>query len=119
MELTVQQAMESALADHGANRLDRAEQTYRLILNASPNQPDALEMLGALLSQRGRHDEGLALIDRALALRPEASDYHANRGLILSNLGRNDEAVAAYRKALALRRILQLPCATWAIRFRN
>ncbi|HEX4052901.1 MAG TPA: tetratricopeptide repeat protein [Tepidisphaeraceae bacterium] len=103
MELTVRQAMESALAHHRANRIDQAEQTYRLILNASPNEPDALEMLGALLSQRGRHGEGLALIDRALALRPHAADYHANRGLILSNIGRNDEAVAAYRAALALR----------------
>ncbi len=103
MDLTIRQSMELALAHHGAGRLDQAEQMYRLILDADPNEPNALDMLGAVLSQRGRHAEGLDLIDRALALRPNAADYHANRGLVLASLGRNDEAVVAYRKSLSLR----------------
>ncbi|MGD0464615.1 MAG: tetratricopeptide repeat protein [Tepidisphaeraceae bacterium] len=103
MDLTVRQSLELALAHHGAGRLDQAEQMYRLILSADPNEPNALDMLGAVLSQRGRHAEGLDLIDRALAIRPEAADYHANRGLVLASLGRTDEAVAAYRKSLSLR----------------
>jgi protein O-GlcNAc transferase len=103
MELTVKQAMESAVAHHRAGRLEQAEEIYRRILQADADVPDALEMLGAALSQRGKHQEGLAMIDRALLLRPGAADYHANRGLILSNLGRQEDAIAAYRKALELR----------------
>jgi predicted O-linked N-acetylglucosamine transferase (SPINDLY family) len=103
MDLTIRQSMELALAHHGAGRRDQAEQLYRLILDADPNEPSALDMLGVVLSQRGRHAEGLALIDRALVLRPEAADYHANRGLVLASLGRTEEAVAAYRKSLSLR----------------
>jgi predicted O-linked N-acetylglucosamine transferase (SPINDLY family) len=102
MELTVHQSMELALAHHGAGRLDEAEQMYRLILDADPSEPNALGMLGVVLSQRGRHAEGLALIDRALAVNPDAPDYHANRGLVLASLGRADEAIAAYRKSLSL-----------------
>ena len=103
MDLTIRQSMELALAHHGAGRLDQAEQMYRLILDADPNEPNALDMLGAVLSQRGRHAEGLALIDRALALRPDAADYHANRGLVLYGLSRTEEAIVAYRKSLSLR----------------
>jgi len=103
MELTPRQALKLALQHHAAGRLVEAEQLYRLILDAVPNEPDVLDMLGAVTSQRGAHAEGLELIDRAIALRPDAADYHANRGLILFKLDRDEESVAALRTALALR----------------
>jgi predicted O-linked N-acetylglucosamine transferase (SPINDLY family) len=103
MELTVHEALKLATAQHGAGRLDQAEELYRLILGAEPDEPDALEMLGALLSQRGNHDEGLGLIERAIKLRPDAADYHSNRGLVLFAMGLLDLAADAYHKALELR----------------
>lgn len=75
----------------------------RLILGAEPDEPDALQMLGAILSQRGNHDEGLGLIERAISLRPDAADYHVNRGLALFAMGLLDLAADAYHKALDLR----------------
>ena len=103
MDLTIHQALELALAHHAAGRLDQAEELYRRVLAAEPDNPDAMEMLGVAASQRGRHEEGLQLIDRALALRPTAADYHSNRGVVLIALERTEEAVDAFRRALELR----------------
>jgi predicted O-linked N-acetylglucosamine transferase (SPINDLY family) len=103
MELTVHEALKLAMAHHGAGRLDRAEELYRLILRAEPDEPDALQMLGTLLSQRGNHDDGLGLIERAIKRRPDAANYHSNRGMVLFAMGLLDMAVDAYHKALELR----------------
>jgi predicted O-linked N-acetylglucosamine transferase (SPINDLY family) len=102
MELTVPEALKLAVSHHGAGRLDQAEELYRLILRAEPNNPEAMQIYGALLSQRGRHDEALDLIERAIKLEPNAAHYHANRGLVLFNMGLTDQAIEAYQKALAL-----------------
>ncbi|MGA2441859.1 MAG: tetratricopeptide repeat protein [Tepidisphaeraceae bacterium] len=103
MELTVHEALKLAAAHHRAGRLDQAEELYRLILGAEPDEPDAMAMLGTLLSQRGSHDEALGLIERAIKLRPDAADYHSNRGLVLFAMGLLDLAADAYHKALAIR----------------
>ena len=103
MDLSIPEALTLAISHHSAGRLDQAEEIYRIVLKAEPDNSDALDMLGALLSQRGRHNEGLDLIERALRLKPDAPDYHANRGLVLFNLGYDDLAIEAYNKAIALR----------------
>jgi predicted O-linked N-acetylglucosamine transferase (SPINDLY family) len=103
MQITVPEAMRIAVDHHRQGRFDQAEELYRLILQVEPENPDAMAMLGTLLSQRGRNDDALDFLERALKLKPDAADFHANHGLVLFTAGRVDAALEAYRKALALR----------------
>ncbi|MEF7638800.1 tetratricopeptide repeat protein, partial [Bacillus thuringiensis] len=45
------------------NQLDASEASYRKVLARNPNDPDALSGLIGVLSQSGRPDEALKLID--------------------------------------------------------
>lgn len=100
---TILEALTLALDLHLAGRFGEAQELYTRILDAEPEQPDALHYLGVLAGQIGRGEFGLTLIDKALALRPEAADIHANRANLLRGLDRLDEAELGYRRALALR----------------
>nr|WP_295829544.1 tetratricopeptide repeat protein [uncultured Azospirillum sp.] len=100
---TILEALTLALDLHLAGRFGEAQELYTRILDAEPEQPDALHYLGVLAGQIGRGEFGLTLIDKALALRPEAADIHANRANLLRGLDRLDEAEMGYRRALALR----------------
>ncbi len=99
---TIAQALALALDHHLAGRLAEAQTLYTRILDADPDQPDALHFLGVLAGQLGEHEAGLRLVERAIALRPQAADMRANHANILRAAGRLAEAAAAYRRAIAL-----------------
>lgn len=99
---TIQQALELALQYHQLGHLPQAEQIYRQILTQQPNNPDALNLLGALAAQVGQNSIAEDLIRRSIALQPNFALSHMNLGNALRNMGRLDEAIAAYRQALAL-----------------
>jgi predicted O-linked N-acetylglucosamine transferase (SPINDLY family) len=95
--------LQAALADHQRGQLAQAEVLYRQVLEAEPDQPDALHMLGVLARQQGRAHEAVTLIGRALELRPDMAMAHNNLGNALLTLGRPREALASYDRAVALR----------------
>jgi len=104
--MTVQAALECAITHHRGGRLDEAEAIYRRVLEADPDQPDALHLLGLAEKARGRTDQALALIGAAIARLPDFAEAHYNLGNLLRDLGRPDEAWAAFdraREAKALR----------------
>ena len=102
VESSLRENLKIAKSHHSAGRLAEAEELYRRILTRSPEDAETLQMLGTLLSQKGEHEEGRSLVERAIRLEPDVAAYHANRGLILLNLGYLDLAVVALRRALEL-----------------
>jgi len=99
---TIAEALALALDHHMAGRLAEAETLYARILDAMPDQPDALHLRGMLAAQTGRTEEALALIGAAIRHRPDAHGFHANRAKVLAASGRNDAAAAQLHRALAL-----------------
>jgi len=95
-------SLDNALALHRAGRTGAAGEIYRHMLAETPDHPDALHLLGLVESDAGRHEEGAALIRRAVEARPTSAAFQANLGLALSRCGRYHEAVEAYRQSLAL-----------------
>jgi len=95
--------LSTALQHHLAGRFGEAEALYRRVLDKTPEQPDALHLLGMVHAQTGRVEPGVAMIRRAIARNPRASDYHVNLANILLATGRPGEAAAAYRAALTLK----------------
>jgi protein O-GlcNAc transferase len=68
----------------------------------APTDPAIPHLLGVLLYQAGHAADGLALIDRAIALAPKVAPFHLNRANVLLALDRTPEGLAAAHAALAI-----------------
>ena len=101
--LTIQQTIDLAKQHHTAGCLSEAEGLYQQVLQADPNQPVALHLLGVIAHQAGKNDSAVDLITKALAIKPDYAEAHSNLGIALTELGKLDEAVASYHKALAIK----------------
>ncbi|MBP2294139.1 tetratricopeptide repeat protein [Azospirillum rugosum] len=99
---TVSEALLLAFDLHSAGRLGDAEDVYSRVLDADPENPDALHLSGILLGQTGRLEDGLDRIGKAIARRPDSAEFHANHGNLLRAAGRTDAAMDAYRLAHSL-----------------
>src|SRR5690242_12330252 len=100
---TLSEALESARQQQQAGNFRAAEQIYRQILTADPNQPDTLHLLGVLAFQTGEHELAVEHISRAIALKGTEATFHNNLSTVLKELGHLDQAAAACRHALELR----------------
>lgn len=108
---SLSEALSTAVAHHGAGRLDEAEAIYAAILEQVPDQIDALHLMGVLTLQRAvaavpidpaRVAAGVKLIRRAHA-QPDAAaipDIAANLGRGLSALARAHAMAGARTRAL-------------------
>ena len=67
-----------------------------------PDNVLALSNLGAILEQKGKFAQAVALYRQALALNPGIADIYANLGVAYQNEGDLPQAVSAYRQAIAL-----------------
>jgi Flp pilus assembly protein TadD len=79
-----------------------AETEYRRALELAPQNAAAMSNLAILLSDFGRLDEAVAVLQRAIVLDPLRTVSHTNLALYLITLGRYDEAEAAVRKVIAV-----------------
>ena len=89
------------LTEHHAGRLDAAEALYRQGLAADPFLQQGWRLLSVLTQQRGKFQDCLPMIERALALGRAGPDL-ANLANALNQLGRPEEAAAAASEALRL-----------------
>lgn len=87
---------------HRTGQVGLAEAAYRNILTSDPNHPEARHYLGILLHQNGRSEDGLDLLRRSVALRPDSADFHDNFARALQDCGSPAEAAQQYREALSL-----------------
>src|SRR5471032_537955 len=98
--LQVPGALNAALAHHNAGRLAEAEAIYRQILQAEPNNPEALHLLGLIANRTGNRQFAVELIGKAIAANPSNPMYYSNLGLALQAQGKFDAAAESYQKAL-------------------
>jgi predicted O-linked N-acetylglucosamine transferase (SPINDLY family) len=99
-QLTVDQAIQLALEHQRAGQLAEAEDIFRQILGAYPDQADVLHLLGGVYLQAKRPDLAEANVRHALLLRAEPA-FSLTLGLILQSSQRVEEAVGVYRSLLA------------------
>lgn len=93
-----------ALAAEKLDLLDMHERDLRHLLKKDPNNAHALNALGYTLADRtSRHREALALIEQALALRPDDPFIMDSMGWVQYRLGNLPEAIKYLRRAMALR----------------
>jgi len=99
-QMTVQQALDAAVQYHNAGKFPEAENIYRQILAADPDQPVALNLLGVMAHQVGENEMALDLIGKAITVVPDYAEAHYNLGLTQQALGRTEDAAESYRRAL-------------------
>ena len=99
---TITEKLAAALKHHHAGELQAAENGYRQLLQISPNQPDALHLLGVIAQQVGRHDAAIDCISRAIAANSRVAAFHGNLGTAYDSTSSFDEAIASYRRAIEL-----------------
>lgn len=92
---------EAALEAHCDGRYDEAERGYRETLESNPHAPDALRLLGVVLSVRGMWIEAEALLYRSIALREDALCL-GNLAELLLKRNRTQEAYAICHRAIGI-----------------
>ena len=92
-----------AMTGQKFGRLDILERDLRAIIIKDPGNADALNALGYTLTDlTNRHEEALALLQRARAIKPNEAAFIDSLGWVLYRLKNFEEAVVHLRKALAL-----------------
>ncbi|MBF0335562.1 MAG: glycosyltransferase family protein [Alphaproteobacteria bacterium] len=89
-----------ALAAHQAGRLDEARRGYDDILQGDPLHAGALHLLGVLSHQSGHAAGAIDLVRRAVDVKPDYAEAHANLGVILQAAGHLAEAEESLRNAV-------------------
>ena len=82
--------------------LDRAIESYRLLLATYPDDYAALANMGLLLRQQGRLTEALPALEQAVQVAPDQPNARLNLGFAFVDLGRFDEARRVFEAALKL-----------------
>jgi Flp pilus assembly protein TadD len=101
--LTVEQALDLAFSYYDIGRFLEVEQLCRLVLQEVPRQVDAMQLLAAILSQRGQYTEAVQLLQEAIRQAPGHAHIHNNLGIALHKLEKSHEAVSEFSKALQIR----------------
>jgi tetratricopeptide (TPR) repeat protein len=93
----------AGLRHHQAGRLAEAGSCYRRVLLAQPEHADALNMLGVIAYQLGRHELAVELIDQAIKHNGTNPSYFSHLGMALREQSKIDRAIAAYRQAIHIK----------------
>jgi len=80
--------------------LRAAEKLYRQVLQAEPEHPDSLHLLGVIAHQKGDHVQAVELIARAIEIHDGDPAYRSNLAIALRALNRLDEAIDQLRQAI-------------------
>ncbi|MBL8827562.1 MAG: tetratricopeptide repeat protein [Planctomycetaceae bacterium] len=99
---TLHEALEIAMAQHRAGKLDIAAEMYRQIATQVPQHADAWHLLGVIAQQKGDLPKSLELIDRAIGIQANVAAYYSNRGETLRAMGRLTDAEQSLRRAIEL-----------------
>jgi len=83
-------------------RVVDAEQRLHGLLAVYPNHPEVLRMSAGLQSLRGDFYGAMAIMERAIALRPNDAAYWSSFGSALIDAARYDDAIDALRHACEL-----------------
>lgn len=101
--MNIDQSIQTAVLHQQSGRFAEAEAIYRKILEQSPDQLDALVLLGILCSVTDRRQAGIELFHRAIQLRPDDVRIHYNLANALCVDGRFSQAIPVFDRAIQLK----------------
>jgi tetratricopeptide (TPR) repeat protein len=90
-----------ALFQHGY--LDQAAASFKQVVAAKPDNPEAYYNLGTLYLRKNDIAEAQKFLEKTVSLRPEYPEAWNNLGMIAVQQNRPDDALKSFRQSLALR----------------
>ena len=97
-----QSSLELALQYYQTKQWNLAKEICQEILSKSPNQIDALNLLGIMAYQEEQLEEAAIYYQQVIAIQPDNAHAHNNIGILLKNQGQIDAAIENYRQALEI-----------------
>lgn len=91
------QALDLAVQHHNAGELPQAQRLYQQVLEAEPDHPVALHLLGVVASQVGQFDDAVNLMTAAIAVDPEYDEVYINLAGVHRQLGQLEAAAEHYQ----------------------
>src|SRR5262249_28032529 len=101
--LTVQQAIDLAIAHQAAGRLQDADLIAQKILAAQPAHIDALRMRALAAIKSGRAPLAADYIRQVIAQKPLEAQYYCDLGWALAEAEETEQAISMYRLATTLK----------------
>jgi len=92
-------AFHHALSLYQQKNMQAARQQCEYILSINPDHPDALHLLGVIISHIGPLDQAIDYIQQAIKIHDE-STYHDSLAIFLARSGALEQAIVHYKKAL-------------------
>jgi tetratricopeptide (TPR) repeat protein len=91
-----------AAAALAAGDLKRAESELQAILQATPTDVHALNLLAIVRVEQKREAEAEALFKQAIAIQPEFAGAHSGLGLLYAQMGKDDLAIPVLEESVRL-----------------
>ena len=102
MKLTINQIFDQAIAAHKGSKFEEAEQLYKSILKAQPQNPHANHNLGVLKVSFNKSAEALPFFKTAIAVNPNIGRFWTSYIDALVKENQLEEAEISCRKAIEL-----------------
>ena len=99
---SVRQTLDAAWQHYQKGQWEQAEQLYLHVLDANPNQVDALHILAVIAGQTGRESQAIEYLRTVLRLQPGLAAAHNNLGNAFAAQGKFPDAVANFQEAVRL-----------------
>jgi tetratricopeptide (TPR) repeat protein len=96
------QAVQASAEALDAGRVDQADRQLAGLSAADAWHPEILRMKAGVLGMRGQHRDAIAIMQQAVASRPDDPVYLNTLGTLLGQAGDYDGAIAALERSCAL-----------------
>ncbi|MDX2425923.1 MAG: tetratricopeptide repeat protein [Cycloclasticus sp.] len=101
-QMTLQQAMQLAIKQHAEGHLPQAASLLQRILQAAPQNAQALHLLAVITQQSGHTEKAISMLAQAIAISPNNGLFYSNICEMCRQVKRIDDAIAYGEKAVAL-----------------
>ena len=99
----VRELMDRALLAYQEGNLTAATEQCREIIRLTPDNSEALHLMGAIAHSNGNLDESINYFQQTIKLKPDYTEAHCNLAMVLKQQGKLTEAIGHYRQAQALK----------------
>jgi tetratricopeptide (TPR) repeat protein len=101
--LTFDQALDLAYNAYGSGDYIKAQKICDQILARVPDNPDALQLLAGVHSNKGEYTIACQFLQKAVKSSPDQGHLHNNLGVALTQSGKIPESIEHFEKAIELR----------------